>query len=137
MTWLRVNGKRRFNFGNALGMAFLNVKDPATIKLLRVGMIQLGYKAHNFMHKLAQRLGLLQHKKHPLATVGKTSITTQVIHFINRPLPKTVPTKTARALMGLEDSQFIPVIRNPQSASAEHEAVFYFRVVDQNACFRR
>ena len=124
--FLRVNGKRRFNWGNALGMAFLNIKDPATIKLMRAVMIQLGYKAHNAVHKLAQRLGLFQHKKHPMATVGKTNLPAQIIHFINRPLPKAVPTKTARALMGLEDSQFIPVIRNPQASSSEYEAVFYF-----------
>jgi FAD/FMN-containing dehydrogenase/Fe-S oxidoreductase len=124
--FLREQGKKQFNPGTALGMAFLNAKDPATIKLLRTVMINWGYKAQNLAHTLAKRFGLLRDKKHPPATVGKADIKTQVIHFINRPMPKKMQSKTSRAMLGLEDDHMIPVIRNPQKVTDDSEAVFYF-----------
>jgi len=124
--FLREQGKKQFNPGTALGMAFLNAKDPATIKLLRTVMINWGYKAQNLAHGLAKRFGLLRDKKHPPATVGKADIKAQVIHFINRPMPKKMQSKTSRAMLGLEDDHMIPVIRNPQKVTDDSEAVFYF-----------
>jgi len=124
--FLREQGKKQFNPGTALGMAFLNAKDPATIKLLRTVMINWGYKAQNLAHGLAKRFGLLRDKKHPPATVGKPEIKAQVIHFINRPMPKKMQSKTSRAMLGLEDDHMIPVIRNPQKVTDDSEAVFYF-----------
>lgn len=124
--FLREQGKKQFNPGTALGMAFLNAKDPATIKLLRTLMINWGYKAQNFAHGLAKRFGLLRDKKQPPATVGKAEIKAQVIHFINRPMPKKMQSKTSRAMLGLEDDHMIPVIRNPQKVTDDSEAVFYF-----------
>jgi len=124
--FLREQGKKQFNPGTALGMAFLNAKDPATIKLLRTVMINWGYKAQNLAHGLAKRFGLLRDKKHPPATVGKPELKAQVIHFINRPMPKKMQSKTSRAMLGLEDDHMIPVIRNPQKVTDDSEAVFYF-----------
>jgi len=124
--FLREQGKKQFNPGTAVGMAFLNAKDPATIKLLRTVMINWGYKAQNLAHTLAKRFGLLRDKKHPPATVGKAEIKAQVIHFINRPMPKKMQSKTSRAMLGVEDDHMIPVIRNPQKVTEDSEAVFYF-----------
>ena len=124
--FLREQGKKKFNPGTAAGMLFLNAKDPATIKLLRVGMIQFGYKAQNFAHLLAKKFGLLKDKIRPPATVGKPEIKAQVIHFINRPMPKKLQSKTSRAMLGIEDDRMIPVIRNPKKVTEDSEAVFYF-----------
>ncbi len=124
--FLREQGKKQFNPGTAAGMLFLNAKDPATIKLLRAGMIQFGYKAQNFAHILAKKFGLLKDKIRPPATVGKPEIKAQVIHFINRPMPKTLQSKTSRAMLGIEDDHMIPVIRNPKTVTEYSEAVFYF-----------
>jgi Fe-S oxidoreductase len=41
-------------------------------------------------------------------------------------MPKGLPNKTARALLDIEDSDYVPIIRNPQATSADSEAVFYF-----------
>jgi Fe-S oxidoreductase len=49
-----------------------------------------------------------------------------VIHFVNKKMPKGLPNKTARALLDIEDSDYVPIIRNPQATSADSEAVFYF-----------
>ncbi|TJZ69385.1 DUF3683 domain-containing protein [Chitiniphilus eburneus] len=125
--FLRKEGKKPFNPGTALGMAFLTIKDPATIKLLRVGMVQLGYKAQRLGHALAKRFGLIRGiTRQPPATLGKAPIKAQVIHFINKPLPAKVPLKTARGLLDVEDSAIVPVIRDPERPQEESEAVFYF-----------
>lgn len=124
--FLREQGKRKFNPGTAAGMLYLNAKDPATIKFLRATMIGMGYKAINIANSLAKKFGLLKDKKAPPATVGKTEIKAQVVHFINRPMPKKMQSKTSRAMLGVEDSHMIPVIRNPQKVTDDSEAVFYF-----------
>ena len=124
--FLREQGKKQFNPGTAAGMLFLNAKDPATIKFLRTTMIGWGYKAQNVAHTLAKKFGLLKDKIRPPATVGKPEIKAQVIHFINRPMPKKMQSKTSRAMLGIEDDHMIPVIRNPKKVTEDSEAVFYF-----------
>ena len=124
---LRKEGKKSFNPGKAAAMAFLTIKDPATIKLIRTGMIEWGYKAQRFAHKVGKSLGLVQPQvKAPPATLGKAPIKAQVIHFINKPMPGNLPKRTSRALLDIEDDKVIPVIRDPQKSTPESEAVFYF-----------
>jgi FAD/FMN-containing dehydrogenase/Fe-S oxidoreductase len=124
--FLREQGKKKFNPGTAAGMMYLNAKDPATIKFLRATMIGMGYKAINFANALAKRFGLLKFKKAPPSTVGKAEIKAQVVHFINRPMPRKMQSKTSRAMLGVEDDSMIPVIRNPEKVTEDSEAVFYF-----------
>lgn len=126
--YLRKEGKKKFRPAVAVGMAFLNAKDPNTIKALRAGVIQAGYKAQTWGHELGKRfsLGLIKKQKAaPRATLGQPAIKEQVVHFINRPLPRHVPIKTARALLNIEDNKTVPIIRNPQLGE-DTEAVFYF-----------
>jgi len=123
---LREQGKKKFNPGTAAGMLFLNAKDPATIKFIRATMIGVGYKAINFANGFAKRFGLLKYKKAPPSTVGKAEIKAQVIHFINRPMPKKMQSKTSRAMLGIEDDTMIPLIRNPAKVTEDSDAVFYF-----------
>ena len=125
--FLREQGKKQFNPGTALAMSYLNMKDPATIKLMRAFMIGFGYRAQRLAHGIFKKLGLLTaFKKKPPATLGKPEIKAQVIHFLNRPMPKSMPTKTSRALLGIEDDTIVPVIRNPQKTNEDSDAVFYF-----------
>ena len=95
-----------------MGMAFLNATGPKTIKALRAAMIQTGFPAQNFAYKIGKLLpiGTKKQKAEPKATVGTASIKEQVIHFINRPLPKSVPAKTPRSMLGIEDDKSIPII---------------------------
>ncbi len=125
--FLRKQGKKKFNPGTFASMAFLNAKDPATVKLIRTGLIDVGYKAQRLAYGAAKKLGLIRAgKKQPPSTLGKPPLKAQVIHIINRPMPKAMPTKTSRALLGLEDPTMVPVIRNPQKVSDDSDAVFYF-----------
>jgi Fe-S oxidoreductase len=41
-------------------------------------------------------------------------------------MPGGLPKKTARALLDIEDKDYVPIIRNPAATTAETEAVFYF-----------
>jgi len=125
--FLRAQGRKKTSLGTKAAMAFLNAKDPATIKLLRTGMIGLGYRAQRLGHHLARSFGLVQDSaRHPPATLGRPNVKAQVIHFLNRPMPAGVPSRTARALLDIEDNTLIPVIRNPQRADENSDAVFYF-----------
>jgi FAD/FMN-containing dehydrogenase/Fe-S oxidoreductase len=118
-------GKKKLNIGTAASMAFLNATDPMTIKLLRKTMIDWGYKAQRFANQLFRGFAHLQVKKPP-ATLGRAPVREQVIHFINKKMPGNLPKKTARALLDIEDSNFVPIIRNPKQTAVESEAVFYF-----------
>lgn len=126
--YLRKAGKKKFNPTVYMGMTFLNATDPRTIKALRLGVIKAGFKLQNWGYRIGKyfSLGWLKRQKSaPRATTSKPEIREQVVHFINRPLPRHVPIKTTRALLNIEDKTTIPIIRNPQ-LSEETEAVFYF-----------
>jgi Fe-S oxidoreductase len=124
---LRKQGKKKFNPGTSASMFFLNATDPATIKLTRKVMIEWGYKAQRLAYQGAKKLGLLKPQvTHPPATLGTAPIKAQVIHFINKPMPGGLAKKTSRALLGLEDSKIVPVIRNPAKVTEDSDAVFYF-----------
>ena len=72
-----------------------------------------------------KRLALKQTAK-PRATLGRAPIKEQVIHFVNKKMPGNLPKKTARALLDIEDSSIVPIIRNPKTTTVDSEAVFYF-----------
>jgi FAD/FMN-containing dehydrogenase/Fe-S oxidoreductase len=122
---LRRMGKKRFNPGTAASMLFLNATRPETIKLVRKGMIDWGFKAQRFAHGVLKAFAKPQLKAPP-ATTGKAPVREQVVHFVNRRMPAGLPKKTARALLDIEDRDYVPVIRDPRLTSVDAEAVFYF-----------
>ncbi|XZG70009.1 DUF3683 domain-containing protein [Chitinibacteraceae bacterium HSL-7] len=126
--FLRKEGKKKFNPITSLGMAFLTLKDPTTIKMMRKVALEWSYKGQRLGYQVGKKLGLTKGTvTQPPASVGRPDIKAQVIHFINKPMPGKLPKKTARALLDIEDSAVIPVIRNPELAREEQgEAVFYF-----------
>ena len=125
--FLRKAGKKKTAPATRLAMTFLSATDPARIKALKTGMIDLGYRAQRLGHSLARSLGLTQETvRHPPASLGRPELRAQVIHFLNKPMPANVPRRPARALLDIEDAAMIPVIRDPRRASDEAEAVFYF-----------
>ncbi|PKO90640.1 MAG: FAD-linked oxidase [Betaproteobacteria bacterium HGW-Betaproteobacteria-10] len=125
--FLRKQEKKRFSPGTFAAMTYLNLKDPASIKVMRAGMMEFGFKAQRLAHKAAKALGLTQQTRaHPPATIGAPTVKTQIIHFLNRPMPGNLPKRTSRALLDIEDDKVIPVIRNPRKTTEESDAVFYF-----------
>ncbi|WP_343631586.1 FAD/FMN-binding oxidoreductase [Roseateles sp.] len=122
---LRKMGKKSFRPGNAAAMLMLNATNPETIKVARAAMVGVGFKAQRIANSLLKRVARKQTAAPP-ATVGTAPIKEQVIHFINKKLPGGLPKKTARALLDIEDKNYVPIIRDPKKTSADAEAVFYF-----------
>jgi len=122
---LRKMGKKSFRPGNAAAMLMLNATNPETIKFVRAAMVGIGFKAQRMANDLLRGLANKQTAA-PRSTVGTAPIKEQVIHFINKKLPGGLPKKTARALLDIEDKDYVPIIRNPKATNADTEAVFYF-----------
>ena len=122
---LRKMGKQSFRPGNAAAMTFLNATHPQTIKLMRSAMVGIGFKAQRLAHGLLKPAARAQTAAPP-ATLGPAPLKEQVIHFINKKMPGGLPKKTARALLDIEDKDYVPIIRDPQATTADTEAVFYF-----------
>lgn len=122
---LRKMGQKSFRPGNAAAMFMLNATNPETIKAARAAMVGVGFKAQRLGNNLLRGLAHLQVKAPP-ATHGPAPVKEQVVHFINKKLPGGLPKRTARALLDIEDRDYVPIIRNPQATNPESEAVFYF-----------
>ncbi len=132
---LKEHGKRKSKPTTLASMAFLNVKDPRTIKVMRKGLLEWGFGAQRFGSRLARRLGIVSNpagkpdagpESRPASTTEKQSIPAQVVHFVRKPLPGNLPSRTARAMLGLEDDKVVPIIRDPQKVNENSDAVFYF-----------
>lgn len=122
---LRKMGQKTFRPGNAAAMFFLNATSPQTIKFMRGAMVDVGFKAQRLANDLLRRVARKQTAQPP-ATVGSAPVKEQVIHFINKKMPGGLPKKTARALLDIEDKDYVPIIRDPKTTNPETEAVFYF-----------
>jgi FAD/FMN-containing dehydrogenase/Fe-S oxidoreductase len=123
---LRRMGKKRFNAGSAASMAFLNATHPETIKVARKLMIDWGYQAQRLGHRALGVLGIAQTRRPPATTGGRPPVREQVIHFVNKKMPGGLPKRTARALLDIEDRNYVPIIRDPARTTSDSEAVFYF-----------
>jgi len=95
--------------------------------VLKALMIDVGYRLQRAASALARRTGVVRRQTaRPPATVGSPSLKSQVIHFVNKPMPGGLPKRSARALLDIEDSTVVPIIRDPSRAAEESDAVFYF-----------
>lgn len=122
---LRKMGQKSFRPGNAAAMLMLNARNPDTIRFLRTAMVDVGFRAQRVAHDLLRRVARQQTARPP-ATVGTAPVKAQVIHFVNKKMPKGLPKRTARALLDIEDPHYVPILRDPRSTTADSEAVFYF-----------
>ncbi len=127
-TILKNRKQKRFSLMGKVAMAFLNVTDPSTIKIMRKVMIQWSYQGQRLGHLLAKRFGFLPKGKQPHVTHGKMPIQEQVINFVKKPMPADIPNQTTRQLLGIEDKNIIPILRDPEKLKniEESDAVFYF-----------
>jgi len=122
---LRKMGKQSFNPVKTAAIAFLSTGHPNSIKVMRKLLIEWAYKAQrwgNVLFKPWTRKQLVQ----PPSSTGQPQLREYVLHFTNRKMPDKVPSKTARALLGIESDQIVPIIRDPAKTRADSEAVFYF-----------
>ena len=127
---LNQQGKRNRKLGTMASMAYLNAKDPMVVNMGRKMMIDWGFTAQRLANQWIGKLpAIFRHKEKPQPTgLGATKPAEQVVHFVNRKLPskKYLPTKPMRALLGVEDNDYVPILRNPDIVDETSEAVFYF-----------
>ena len=121
---LRKMGKKSFRPAAAAQSAFIALSSPRAINVGHA-LTDLSFKAQRLGNNVLKVLARSQTSAPP-ATVKPAPVKEQVIHFINKKMPGGLPKKTARALLDIEDKNYIPIIRNPRTTSDETEAVFYF-----------
>ncbi|MCM8595291.1 DUF3683 domain-containing protein [Accumulibacter sp.] len=127
---LREQGRKRFVPAKAAAMAFLTIKEPTTIRLVRQTMIRWGYRLQRLAYRVGRSFRITRSQtRQPPASVGVPRMATQIIHFINKPMAAGLPVRTARAYLDIEDNRIVPVIRDAQRVNAadyDGDAVFYF-----------
>ena len=117
-------GRQRFRPAQAFQSWLVSTVNPSAIQLGQQ-ITRLGMQAQRMAHRLLGTLARRQTRQPP-ATTGAPPLQAQVIHFVNKKMPAGLPTKTARALLDIEDRHYVPILRNPRTTSADAEAVFYF-----------
>jgi FAD/FMN-containing dehydrogenase/Fe-S oxidoreductase len=123
---LRERGHKHYSPVTWAAMTFLNVTDPATIKLMRKLMIDWGYRSQRLAVHMARRLLPVRDGGLPEGTSGPLTLRSQVVHFVKKPMPSRVPRQALRAPLGLEDERMVPILRDPRKVTESSEAVFYF-----------
>ena len=127
---LTEQGKRKRKMGTTASMAFLNMRDPTTINVARKVMIDWGFSAQRTANSALTKIPRLfkQRVEPPPTNAGNVGTVEQVVHFVNRKLPskKYLPTKPMRAILGVEDASYVPILRNPAVVDENSESVFYF-----------
>ncbi len=121
---LRKMGRQSFRPASAFQSWMVGTVNPQAIQVAHQ-LTRWGMQAQRMANTLFTTLARNQTQQPP-ATVGAPPLKAQVIHFVNKKMPKGLPNKTARALLDIEDRDYVPIIRNPQQTSADAEAVFYF-----------
>ncbi|MCF7987049.1 MAG: FAD/FMN-binding oxidoreductase [Methylovulum sp.] len=122
---LRKMDKQSFNPVKAAALAFLSTSHPNSIKLMRKLLIEWSYKGQRLGNIFLKPWGKSQLIQPPSST-GRPEMREYVVHFTNRKMPNNVPSKTSRALLGIESNEIVPIIRDPNKTRADSEAVFYF-----------
>ena len=122
---VRDKGHYTFRILPLLTITYLNMKNTKAINFCYTFVIKYGMKLHSIVSKIINLVPMVQRlKAKPPPTTKPSRSTTQVIHFLSRPLPSDLPVKPMRALLGVENDTYIPVFRKPENRNAR--AVFYF-----------
>lgn len=121
---LRKMGKKSYRPAAEFQAWFIGTASPNAIAFARTAT-RLSFKAQRLGNRVLNLLARKQTQAPP-ATVGTPTVKEQVIHFINKKMPGNLPKRSARALLDIEDKDYVPIIRDPKTTTSETEAVFYF-----------
>ena len=120
LSWDRVG-----SVGKRLALAFLTTTEPRAIRFSRRTMILWGYALQRTGYRLRRTLPWVTHNDPPMATTGLPSLQTQCVQWLEKPLPDKLGPVTARAFLGLEETESIPILQGAAS-SQRRDTVFYF-----------
>lgn len=119
-------GKKRKSLGGMLALWFLNRKDPFVIDMAHKLMLDWGFKGVRLANKVVKMAGLFPRKKIPKSSNKVPKPNQQVINFVRNPVKANVPSVTMRQMLGLNEANMVPIIRNPKTPADERDSVFYF-----------
>ncbi|MBQ8829312.1 MAG: DUF3683 domain-containing protein [Burkholderiaceae bacterium] len=122
---LNQSNQRRINPAKIAGLKFLELENPVAIRAARKGLIQYGFKTERLASDLLKPVASGTIKR-PGFTTGRPSLKKEIIYLVNRKLPNVKASTTARKLLDIEDSTYIPIIRDKTKITADSETVFYF-----------
>ncbi len=116
-------GKDKKTPAKYFGLKFLEIENPVLIRGARKAMVEYGFKGQRFGADML-KIPAARSARRPGFSTGKPTIKEEVIHLVNRKLPKIEIPTTSRKLLEIEESTYVPIIRNAQRN--EKETVFYF-----------
>ncbi|MDJ0805201.1 MAG: DUF3683 domain-containing protein [Gammaproteobacteria bacterium] len=120
-------GKKRRSLGTLAAMAFLNTTHPRTVRWLRKGMAEWGFKGLNLAHRMATRAGLLSSgRQPPKSTTGLPSPNSLLVEMVQRPIRVEPPKRSLRDALELQDSHSVPILSFPHRVDEDSDAIFYF-----------
>ena len=120
-------GQRRSALAGRAALYFLNITNPLGISILRTLLARLGFAGINMGHRIIKVLRMTGGSKRiPPATSELPKTGVQYVNLVRRPVRAPVPKKSSRALLGLEDAEYVPIIRDPQKRGDAMDSVFYF-----------
>lgn len=120
-------GQKRTAWATKMAFLYLNSKSPLPIRIMRKTIIGWASTAQRMGHQLFRYMGLLGKPTDiPRSTNKPQPVVQQVIHFVRKPLNTGANTPPMRAILDLEDPNYIPIIRANNNVTEESEAVFYF-----------
>ncbi len=121
------NRKKPFNPGSSLALLFLNLHDPIMIRLMRQFVIKSGLKAVKWLRAGLRQTGFMPiGEKRPRSTTGKPVFNQQIVNFVRHPVRARIPPETMRQLLSVEETNLVPVIRDPEVSQSNRNSVFYF-----------
>ncbi len=126
-TVLKKLGKRKSSPAHWMSMRFLNATNPGSIRLMRMGLVQFSYRMQRLAHQWTRSLLKFRARPRPTATTEPPKLQEQLVHFLRHPMPgEKIGGKMPRAILGLEDPRYVPILRNPKTTTDDSEAVFFF-----------
>ncbi len=131
-------GQKRSAAAGKAALFFLNITNPLGINILRLAMAKFGFMGINIGHRITKTLGMLGTKKRiPPVTTALPKTGVQYVNLVRKPVRAHVPAKSSRALLGLEDADYVPIIRNPDKRGDGMDSVFTSQVVVPSDCLAR
>ena len=100
---------------------FGSIRETDNVATSRYDSLQVAWN-RRFANGLLRGLARKQVARPPATDGGLPPVKEQVIHFVNKKLPGGLPKKTARALLDIEDKDYVPIIRDPAAFRSSRQA---------------
>ncbi len=123
---LKHHGQKRSHPVSQGAMAFLNIKSPFRVKLMRSLILKPAFASQRLASRIWRNSAGLADSSHPPGlTTHSLAFKDRIIHSVKKPLPPLTGSDM-RSILGLDNPELVPIIRNPRKVTDDSDAVFYF-----------